>query len=403
MYSGLQFNAIVYEGFLPSAPTVTGGPEPQSNILDNLDDSTGRLGCGTPSAFITNRCTNGVNCVIDNEIISSLFWGRVLDDVSEAELVMELSGTVNFTCCQCLDEAEPWCNELHIWRDGEEVWVGPILDIVYETETVTVHAQDSLGWLGVRVLPGNLDYTVGSPNGVQDLTTIAIDLLEIAFSEDNLTCEIDNIFSSLTGIVYDTPGLFFEGFQGTALDVLRDISDIGLDFTTVGRTIVLVGDADPLNPLSLLNDEHIMGDIKVTKDGALMANRYYVHFEGDNGIPASGEAINFHCYGPVEKIRDGDGLSSGIDAAKLADQYVAAGGIAPRVVEIPDGSQLSPDTPWTINELVPGARVDVAITRLCISLTQSFRLIGVEVRYNESDGEQVGITLRPMNSVAVIP
>jgi len=400
MYSGLPFDGIVYEGYLPGTPNVTGGG-PQSNVLDNLDDSPGRLGCGVPTVFITNRCANGVNCVIDTDIITDLYWTRVLDDVSEASVTVALSGDVNFTCCQCLAEAQPWCNELHIWRNGQEVWVGPIQKITYGFEEVVIEAVDSLGWLGVRIPPTSFDYTTGSTNGVQDLVTIAHDVLEVAFAEDETSCEIDNLYEVPSGVIYSNPGLFYAGFDQTCLDILRDLGDIGLDFTTVGRTIALVGDSDPLVPLSLLNDEHIMGEIQVTKDGTLMANRYYVHFEGDNGIPASGEAADFYCYGPIEKIRSGDGLQSGIDAGQLADRYVAAGGVAPLVVEIPDGSQLSPDTPWTINELVCGARVDVAITRLCISLTQSFRLIGVEVRYNDSDGEQVGITLRPMNSVAV--
>jgi hypothetical protein len=52
--------------------------------------------------------------------------------------------------------------------------------------------------------------------------------------------------------------------------------------------------------------------------------------------------------------------------------------------------------------MVPGARVDVAVTRLCLDLTQSFILTGVEVNYSESDGETVGITLTPLNDSATV-
>lgn len=395
MYSGLQYNAIVYEGFLPAAPAATGGDGPGSNVL-NLDDSGGRLGCGVPDFFITSRCaSSGVNCVLTPNVTNA-HWDRRLDDVSEAEVTCTFSGDSTYTCCECLGETEPWCHELHVWRDGEEVWVGPIQSIEYEHDQVIVKAKDSLGWLGVRIPPVDIDFA----DGLTDLTDVALFLLDVAFAEDGptYTCEVDNVFSAPTGLTYE---IFFEGFNQTALEILRDLGDAGLDFTTLGRTIVLVGDSTSLTPLVLLNDEHIMGGLKVVKDGTLMGNRYYVHFEGDGGVPASGEAANFYCYTAIERIRDGDGLNSGIDAASVADNYVRASAIAPRTVEMAPNSKLSPDTPWTINQMVPGARVDVAVTKLCLNLTQSFRLTQVDVEYNPEDGESVGITLVPLNDIEV--
>lgn len=395
MFSGLNFGAIVYEGFLPAAPAVTGGGNPTTNLL-NIDDSRGRLGCGTPSFFLTQRCgSSGVTCVLDAELVNAK-WDRRLDDVSEADLVMRFSGDNTYTCCECLAEAEPWCHELHIWRDGEEVWVGPVQTIEYEYDTVTLKAKDSLAWMGVRVPPVDINF-VGTGT---DLTDVAIFLIDTAFSEDGPenTCEVDNIFSQPTGFTFD---VFQEKFSQTALETLRDLGDIGLDFTTLGRTIVLVGDTTPLTPLVLLNDEHIMGGLKITKDGTIQGNRYYIHFDGDGGVPASGQATDFYCYGAIERLRSEDILSNGTDAADVADIYVQSSAIAPRTLELTPGSKLSPDTPWTINEMVPGARVDVAVTKFCLNLTQSFRLTNVEVTYTPADGESVGITVIPINSTSV--
>lgn len=397
MYSALTYNAIVYEGFLPSSEFVTGGdtPIPRSNVRD-LDDSIKRLGCGEPTFFLTSRCSSsGALCVLDGNVVSAK-WDRRLDDVSEAELVMKFGGDATYTCCECLAEAEPWCHELHIWRDGEEVWVGPVQEIEYQRDQVTIKAKDSLAWLSVRVPPVDIN-TIGLTT---DLTDVAVDLLEIAFAEDSpdYTCELDNLYTVPSGYSFD---VFFPAFDQTALETLRDLSDAGLDFTTLGRTIVLFGDPSALIPLIILNDAHIMGDILVRKDGALQGNRFYVHFEGDGGIPASGEAVDKFCYGPIERMRDGDGLVSGVDAAATADIYVEASAIAPRTIELTPGSRLSPETPWVINEMVPGARVDVAVTRLCLNLTQSFRLTNVTVEYDPDEGESVGITVVPINSVTV--
>jgi len=382
------FGIEVYEGGISCLEEGgQGGDEPNSNVQD-FKETTGRLGCGEPTVFITQRCGAGISCVLDH--ISNLKWDRRLDDVSEAQVIIDLGGDAKATCCECLADVEPWCHELHIWRDGEEVWVGPIIDITYTYRRIEVRAKDSLGWLSVRIPPIDINYTAVDT----DLTTIAEFVLTTAFAEDTVTCELDNIYSQPSGVVGKR---FFERFQMTALEILDDLANTGLDYTTLGRTIVLVGDSLSLTPLILLNDEHIMGDIEIKKDGTIQGNRFFVHFEGDGGLPASSTPVDEFCYGPIERLRDGDGLVDGVSAGDVADIYVAASAIAPRIVEIAAGSRLSPETPWVINDMVPGARVDVAIVRTCFQLTQSFRLTGVQVEYT-ANGESVGVTLSPINN-----
>lgn len=360
---------------------------PTSNVEDLQEVAGTRLGCGEPVAFVTVRCGQGVACVLDDVI--SLQWDRRLDDISEAEAIVGVGGD----CCLCLADVEPWCHELHIWRDGAEVWVGPITEITYSYNQIRIRARDSLAWLTVRVPSIDVSFLVDT-----DLSTIGSFIITTAFALDTVTCEIDNLYVQPTGFLGKR---FFEAFSGTAFDFLDDLADTGLDYTTLGRTIVLVGDTTPLTPLILLTDEHILGELEVTKDGELQGNRWYVHFDGDLGTPASGEAVDFFCYGPIERLRSGDGLQDGVSAGQAADIYVASTAIAPRILEVPPGSRLSPETPWTINEMVPGARVDVALTKTCFMLTQSFRLTQVQVSYS-STGESVGITLAPVDDPSLV-
>lgn len=551
-----------------------------TSSIEEFDTSAGRLGCGVPTVFITSRCSQSMACQIDLSDIIRITWTRVLDDVSEAEVEVGLTGDSQQTCCQCLATVEPFCHELHIWRDGDEVWVGPIEAIRYERERVTIKARDSLAWLDVRIPnedvefsavgtagtitdnpltaiattfnsaalatlpaiagaipryyvvfepdnPENRDYALiithgggatsatitrnalpatisgskahvvnsawrvqgvvevdnpwlagsttlngaggmsdlpvvtlvsgdptpaiflvmegdnlsqreviqiqthgagatsaivirgqygttaqnhpsssvwvaGSLSGPpEDLTYLAKNIIFLAFQEDidiGNDCEFFNMFTTETGEVIE---FFKEKFNETYLEILMALATTELNVTTLGRTIVITGDSLAMTPLILLNDEHIMGNIEVTKDGKLMANRIWLHWEGDQGIPAVGqkEVSDRFCYSLVERISDGNGLALDIDASDTAEKMVNAAFIAPKIIDIPEGSRLSPDTPWTINQMVPGARIDVAITRLCLNLTQSFLLTGVTVDYSESDGEAVGITLRPMNSV----
>lgn len=455
--------------------------------IEEFDTTGGRLGCGTPTVFITTRCSGFMTCQFDLHTIINLTWTRRMDDVSEAEVVIGITGDSAQSCCECLSIVEPFCHELHIWRDAEEVWVGPIEAIRYERDRVTIKARDSLAWLDVRIPSSDIDFettfsgtttvdnpllatatvinsagfaslpvvTASSPTihvvledssssnrevvrvvthtaaatsitvtrgqqgtlavshnigsawesgftgGTTDATNIAEYLIYTAFADDVLNgnaCEINSLFSTLTGDDYTWAA---EAFNETFLEILISLAEAPtFNFTTLGRTIVLSGDIAALTPLVLLNDEHIMGEIEVTKDGKQMVNRQYVHWDGDGNIPAVGEkdASQRYCYNLIERIMDTP-FQIGSQADNFAQQVVDQGFIAPRILEIPAGSRLSPDTPWTINQMVCGARVDVAVTRLCLSMTQSFRLIGVSVEYNESEGEMVGIELSPINNL----
>lgn len=466
------------------------------STVENFDTSTGRLGCGVPSVFITARCSSSMTCQIDLADVIKLTWTRRLDEVSEAEVTIGLTGDSSQTCCACLASVEPFCHELHIWRDGQEVWVGPIEALRYERDRVTIKARDSLAWLDVRIPTDDVEYSSQSPlygglisdnplsasattvnaglfNGLpviapvpppgglvsmmmildpgiptlreyvkivghtassttvtvergkfgtiaqphllgaqwnvggltginSDYTQIGLYILNRAFANDvaaGFVCEYNSIFSTLTGQI---TSFYQERFNSTYLEVLIALAEGPVfNFTTLGRTIVLSGDITKLTPLVLLNDEHIMGAIEVTKDGKQMVNKQYVHFDGDAGVPSAGakNANQRYCYSLIERIMNSNGLQQAADADAMAQAIVNVGFIAPRNIEIPAGSRLSPDTPWTINSMVPGTKVNVAVTRLCLSITQSFRLIGVSVEYSQSDGEMIGIELSPINNL----
>lgn len=413
MYSGQPYSAGGYglgsEAFPGSGetPPDDGGSGALSeNGVLNLDYSQGRLGCGEAQFFITGRCTStGVLCVLDDSVVTAQ-WDRRLDEVSQATVELEFGGTTEFTCCECLAEIEPWCHELHIWRDGEEVWVGPITKIEYTYDGAVITAEDALTWLNVRIPIVDFNFTEPNPDnpggmGAKDLTEMAEYLLSISFAYDSpdFTCEMDNLYVVMT--TSPPTKRFYERASQTALDILAQLAESELDFTVIGRTIVLFGDPSPLTPLIVLNDDHIIGEISVVKDGTLQGNRFYVHFDEDGGDPHQRESEEKYCYGEIQRLRDGEGLFDQDDADVIAEQSVAALTVTPRIINLPQGSTLSPDTPWKINQMIPGARVDVTLTKLCLNLTQSFRLTNVEVEYTE-EGEQVRISLIPMNLSAVL-
>lgn len=64
-------------------------------------------------------------------------------------------------------------------------------------------------------------------------------------------------------------------------------------------------------------------------------------------------------------------------------------------LEVPDDSQLAPEAPVGIQDLVPGVLVAVTSTGTCRTVAAELRLLRLKVSFTENDGEKVGITLAP--------
>lgn len=310
-----------------------------------------------------------------------------------------MSGSVDQACCQCLADVEPYCHELHITRDGEVVWMGPIVNIKYGFNQVTILADDVLGWLRVAILEGDIDYRSVFPGiGPADLTIIAQDIIETALADHPVEpCVLDYIIPILSGVVGERR---FIAFEDTAFDHLEALSDTGLDFTVVGRSIILGGEDFPGSAIGILTDDFIVGeDVEITKDGDLMGNRFYVRFTDDMGMPAVVEGDQ-ECYGPIERSQPNTlGLVGLTSAIQTGEALLAAGRIAPRIIEFPSTTQLASDTPWEMSDMIPGQRIDVSLSRFCFSAFQSFKLTGVTVTQENGEDEKVGITLSPINLI----
>lgn len=380
---------VIRQELTPVPPT----PTPR-NLLPRKQ-GRGRLGCGQNEAYVTWKCGTPRFCPLPTS--SELTWGRRLNDISEAQIVIPLSGAADETCCDCLGDLEPWCHELHVARDGEDVWLGPITEITYEFDKVTIRALDLLGWATVRVSEVPIDYTVATGAGPADWTVIGEAILDVAFAEDD-PCILPYVSASLTGYVGEQK---FPAYTDSAFDQLDALASTGLEYTAVGRTIILASANTPTTPIATLLDEHILGAVQLTKNGLLQADRWFVHFDKDTEAippgPGVAEAANQYCYGLLERIRSTDTALANVESADIvAEVYVAASAIAPRLLEVPDGSQLSPEAPWEISAMIPGVRVDVGVTRLCVDATQSFVLTGINVRQTKT-GEEVTITLGPLD------
>lgn len=390
---------------------------------------SGRLGCvDNISVYITWQCGGPKVCSLES--VSEVRWNRILDDISTAEVVIPTAvgtaGGVN-PCCGCMGLIEPYCHELNIVRDGEVVWQGPVTTVDYKFNEVRITAEDVLGWTKVRVPQGSFGVTTAT-----EITDIAKDMLENAAFSEHDPCVVEFIYQTDLNNrpTYIGPIQLasdeFPAFEGTVFDWLTKLNDIGLDFTTLGRRIILGVDASDLPAIGTLTEEHILGEFSVKKDGTIMGNRIIVRYPGDddpaiceaNAEAAGGEGAaftvpcpaivpdpaeeDFMCYGPIERTVSNE-LALDLNSAKAFGLIsLSSSKTAPRVVEFPQGSKLAPSTPFGINELIPGTLIRVAVGNLCIPVNQVFKLTEVSYNLGPDGNEEVAISAVSPNDTGTV-
>lgn len=373
----------------------------------------GRLGCLTDlSVFITGRCGTARLATLDNA--SEVSWDRRLDDISACTI------TIPSDCDGATSLIEPWCHELHAFRNGEEVWVGVVTEVTYGYKQVVIEARDMLAWTSVRV--PECPFSVMN----MDIALVAQTVIKLALADDD-PCLYEYLQVVLSGqnVSLEEP---FEAFRSSAYEQLLTLTDLGLSFTTLGRRIIVGGENLFQQTVGLLTDDMILGEISLRKDGSLYATRAFTRYFNDdqaatcsaNGAtgvclpplagaacPAVSELTEAQrvCHGVVERVID-VGEPIGFSTAQQAgDIYINSliprGGttsVVPRILEFPPGTRLSPDTPIDINELVPGMLISVAITGLPIEIFQQMRLQEVTYTATTTD-EEIGLTLSSLNSI----
>ena len=311
---------------------------------------------------------------------SALSWGRILDDTSEAQITVPYSGP---DCCGVLGATRSWCNSAAIFRDGALVWDGPIVRMEYTDDSTTITARDVSQWLFRRRIAELLDFT-GSAQA--DLAAIAEALVRHGYSRDDPNV-LPHLLVTPTGI---TGARQYTADSGYILDALRELARTGVDWTVLGRRMLITGES-PLARLPGLTDEDFAGPITVIEDGLAAATDAVVLGKGVRGH-AGGEGA----CGLLEVLVTEEEILDERSAQAEAEAIVAAGDPSPLYVEVPDGTQLSPEAPVGINDLVPGVIASVASERTCRTVATDLRLLRVNVSFDQSSGERVGVTLAPV-------
>lgn len=329
---------------------------------------------------------------------SEVSWSRVLDDFSEATVVIPSSDP---NCCGILNMIQTWHSELQIFRDGRYVWSGPIVGITGNRQSVTLVARDLFALIEKRIIHNQLCFALACaptpPGAPADLSTIATAIINDALIVDGHNYTIDATLSGFVGERLYQPG-------ESAFNALQETFRLGLDATVLGRKIVLgaANGGAPFGRSATLGCDDFLGDLSFEQDGLATATRAITLGTGFVGVAVApgADANGEHpYYGLLEYVSlDRQELNTQALADQAAAAIIRSAFPPPSALVTPSGSRLSPQAPITIDELVPGTMTTVVADCLCRDVQADLVLLKVEASWS-SEGEVVQVTYGSPGSI----
>ncbi|GHA94720.1 hypothetical protein [Streptomyces chryseus] len=344
--------------------------------------------------------------------LTSVSWNRTLNDTSEASITIA-KGAAGAECCAQLGQIEPFAHDLSIYRDSELVWQGPVFRVTESRRRFVIEAHDVTEWLARTVNTTLLRYVSTNPADPKRQSPIQ-QIAESVIRENlagGLYASSPDWPKMLPYIVRqdDTVTARFEK-DGTAdneiwiVPILRILDEElvprGLEYTTVGRALVLGRSQTTADPAQArLTLDSFAGDVEIVRDGTNAASLVWVTNQEDQDISGSQFGVSgvvSGYYGRLDHLirTTAEGLTA-YDLWQIARGSYTGRHPVPTSLRIPDGAGLATTAPVSMRQLVPGVRIDVAATGMCMGLSQPYRLSDVDVDWGEN-GENVGVSLIPI-------
>lgn len=392
------------------------------------------LGCGRYDVYFRLRC----GLYLDNEVgqvagqqqlkcrardVTDITFNRRLNEISEAQVTIGLRGD-DPDCCECLSDLDPWRHELVIYRDGDEVWTGPVTDVDLNTAagSATVYAKDLMAWTEHRVVEPADDY---EPEDI-DLKDAFEWVLNHAYCKDPwcMTWQFSATHVPVSRYYPRAiePPSYRGGQYPNCLNELRQLTTEGVDWTVIVRHL-WGGSVQISNPIAqsvILLDQHWAEAPSVRVAGAEMGNRQIVGggsggydgwYEDQIAVQPS-TIVQIPPVSPANltaEQRTHGLLESFSPESHLEDEDTS---IQPNAIDqnawsryqlrvrphvYVTGGYLAQNAPVSFDVLIPGASIIIRLAQICRPLTRNnYRLQDVSVSVGADAVERVSVKLVPL-------
>lgn len=356
------------------------------------------VGCTNHSVMVYDR--GGFTRLFQLEDVISVQWQRVRDDISLADVTI---GSPGPNCLRQLEQIEPGRHEMVIFRGTERVWEGPITLLVEEQgiqPTISIQARDVLHYAYRLILRNR--YANNYPNIVTTVARAANILRgELARREAPNEDPPINVLPHLqvrVGPDMARTSRVTIPYQATVFDDLDSLAAYsGLDYTVIGRRIVLFDRHYALGRTPTVTQADFLGDVRISVYGMELAT--YAAVTGGNGMfgTAGGRDAYYGLWEILDSAYDEEADETAPTQAELVSQ--AQRNLAGRVptpvqIRVPENAQINPNGVLTMDNLIPGIQVPVRAKLAIRSIQQYQKLSRVQVN-DDAAGERIQVTLVP--------
>jgi hypothetical protein len=370
--------------------------------------------------------------------LSAVRWGRTRDAFSDAEIT--IAGRSCAAQGDTITGIQPRRHELVIWRGSERVYEWPIREVATYRDRAVIRANDIGAYLDATPLTDDYDWQVGEPvPGLESAlmtervrfildreltvpytmtvgtggaaTVVTVPRWENLDPAINVLAHADIRRSST---LYTRSSTL--AFEMTLGEHLANLAEGGLDFTTVGRRLVVWDSAIALGRTRVLTDADFDGELEIILAGGdhfsvshTSAQRDANEGDAPGEDPpsvgnAGGEDPYYGVWTNITSLSSEDGSDSPTQDALNSQAQRDLVGLTPAPLEIrvPEGSTLRTSSTLGINALVPGVIMPVRAELNVRRVQQDQRLDAVSVTETAADGEVIKVTLSSVGAVAVV-
>jgi hypothetical protein len=389
-------------------------PETYFSDVTSVD---ARLGCGVNTLHVYQRGAR--HYVGQIKPLIRIQYDRRRDDIGV--LIAETNG-FGPDCAQLLRDIHPWTHEVVVWRDGERAWEGPITLLTDTPTGYRIEAKDVLAYPYRRIMRQGYNDAFRVTNnvelGLRSVVDRARQILLNALAPDD-----PNVLAYLTTFNYHDDARQSRSvpdFAKMAWEELDSLaSTAGLDYTVIGRRILLWDTHRPIGRLPEMRTHHFSTAPIVSEYGMQLATDFGVtNNNGVYGLATRRPNLEVPAYGIVEQLASAYGETEGgapaealtaesaadleVTLALQAERNIANRYPTPKIVRVPDNSALSPDAPVRLDHLVPGVWIPLRATGTVEEVAQWQKLDSVTVGQTEA-GEQVQVVMSPAPNAGADP
>jgi hypothetical protein len=378
------------------------------------------LSCQNHRVAVFDR--GGTRILGQFENLTSVRWERVRDDTSTARITL---AEPTKGCVELLRQIAVNRHELVIWRGQDRVWEGPITLISRHADFFEVEARDVIHYLYRTVMhagydsaaywsPNNSDPSKVFINNVEPVVDRAVRIIteELNRKKETLNPPV-NIVPYITTVrhgawPYDDErkaNRKTSPFAASVYDELESMAQTGgLDYTAVGRRIILNDARVPIGKTPVVTEADFIGEVIVASYGMDGATSAYT--TGDAGMVGHAVADGVNpdgvddFYGEwevIEQMFDEDSEAPPTQNAldNAASMNLIAKNPPPTRVRLPENTLLNPNGVLNMQDLVPGVHIPLRADLFSITLIQMQKLSNVTVEESGADGEKITISLGP--------